>query len=61
MYVEQPMVNVPKFHWGFCNCFWMPYALFVKFVSDAKENDWFPHWKKRNITSSIELLIFGGF
>jgi hypothetical protein len=39
----------------------MPYAQFVQFVSDAKDNNWFPRWKKRNSTSPIELLILGGF
>jgi len=61
MYVEHPMLNVPKFHRVFCCRFRLPYALFIQFVSDAKHNHWFPRWNRWNSTSPLELLIFGGF
>jgi hypothetical protein len=61
MYVQQPMLNIPKFHRCFCNHFWMPYKQYVQFISNAKESSWFPHWEKHNSTSPIELLILGGF
>ncbi len=42
MYIEHPMLNIPKFHRCFRQRFYLPYAMFIQFVSDAKENDWFP-------------------
>jgi hypothetical protein len=42
MYVKCLMLNVPKFHTQFHQCFHLPYAQFIQFVSDAKENNWFP-------------------
>jgi hypothetical protein len=61
MYVKCPMINVPKFHTQFHQRFRIPYAQFIQFVSDAKENDWFPRRSKWNTTSPLELLILGGF
>jgi hypothetical protein len=55
------MINVPKFHTCFCHQFRMPYSQFIQFVSDAKENNWFPCWCRWNSTTPIELLILGGF
>jgi hypothetical protein len=39
----------------------MPYDQFIQFVSDSKQNNWFPHWSKCNSKAPIELLILGGF
>ena len=61
MYIEHPMLNVPKFHRCFRRRFRLPYAMFIQFVSDAKENNWFPRWSHWNSTCQIELLILGGF
>jgi hypothetical protein len=55
------MINVPKFHRCFRRRFRMPYAQYIQFLCDAKENKWFPRWNKWNSTSPIELLILGGF
>jgi hypothetical protein len=61
MYVEHPMINVPKFHTCFHHRFHMPYSQFIQFVSEAKENNWFPCCCRWNSTTPIELLILGGF
>jgi hypothetical protein len=61
MYIEHPRLNIPKFHRCFRQRFRLPYAMFIQFVSDAKENNWFPRWSRWNSTCPIELLILGGF
>ena len=57
MYVKSPMLNVPKFHTQFRRRFRIPYAQFIQFFTDAKENNWFPRWSKWNTKSPLELLI----
>jgi hypothetical protein len=61
IYIEHPMLNIPKFHRLFRRRFRMPYDQFIQYVSDAKQHNWFPRWSKCNSTSPIELLILGGF
>jgi hypothetical protein len=60
MYVEHPMINVPKFHTCFVTNSGCHIAN-IQFVSDAKQNNWFPHRCRWNSTTPIELLILGGF
>jgi hypothetical protein len=48
MYLEFPMVNVPKFHVVFRRRFRLPYAQFIQLLSDSKENNWFPRWGRWN-------------
>jgi hypothetical protein len=55
------MLNNSKFHRCFQQHFRSPYARFIQFVSDTKENNWFPRWSHWNNTCPIELLILGGF
>lgn len=61
MYIEHPMLNIPKFHRCFRRRFRMPYDQFIQFVSDSQVNKWFPRWSKHNSKAPIELLILGGF
>jgi len=57
MYIEYPMINVPKFHVVFQHCFRLPYAQFVQLLRDAHEKDWFPQWTRWNSKSPLSLLI----
>jgi hypothetical protein len=61
MYITCPMLNVPKFHTQFHRRFRIPYQQFIQFVSDARDNSWFPHWNKWNSSSPLELLLLGAF
>jgi len=61
MHIEHPMLNIPKLHRCFRWCFCLLYAMFIQFVSDAKENNWFPRWSCWNNTCPIELPSLGGF
>jgi hypothetical protein len=61
MYVEYPMLNIPKFYRCFCHRFRIPYDQFIQFIADAEEKNWFTHWRKHNSKSPIELLILGCF
>jgi hypothetical protein len=44
MYLEFPMVNVPKFHVVLPRRFRLPHAQFIQLLSDSRENNWFPRW-----------------
>jgi hypothetical protein len=46
MSVEHPMMNAPKFHRYLHQRFFMPYTQFIQFVSDTKQNNWFPCWSR---------------
>jgi hypothetical protein len=57
MYIKCPMLNVLKFHVQFHQRFRMPYPQFIQFASDARNDNWFPHWNKWNSASPLELLL----
>jgi hypothetical protein len=61
VYVEHPMLNIPKFHRCFCHHFRIPYDQFIQFIADAEKKNRFTHWRKYNSKSPLELLILGGF
>ena len=59
MYIEYPMVNLPKFHVLFRRRFRMPYAQFILLLRDAEEKNWFPRWNRWNSKAPLSLLLLG--
>ena len=59
IYINNPMLNIPKFHITFRHRFRLPYVQFFHLLSDATENKWFPCWQKHNSMSPLPLLILG--
>jgi hypothetical protein len=59
VYLEFPMINIPKFHVVFCRRFRLPYAQFIQLLSDSQENNWFPRWSRWNSKAPLSLLILG--
>jgi hypothetical protein len=57
MYIEYPMVNLPKFHVLFRHRFRMPYAQFILLLRDAEEKNWFPRWNRWNSKAPLSLFL----
>jgi hypothetical protein len=62
-YVSSPDLDNPKFHDKFRRRFRMPYATFLEFVEEAREDPHFSRWTSKDASgdpsSPIELMLLG--